>query len=355
LHIYYIHIYIYTYIHIYIYTYIHIYIYTYIHIYSASSSKDSEFTKKNRNQQQLDSGRSSASAARSSNSRYSKNKYSDEEEEEEEDENKRIGASRRAEQRRADSYGNGGGGNGARKGRGRRDDEEDEYEYDRDRDRRGKDRKDDGRDGRDGRDRESDRDGPRSRDEGDRRGRYQDDEDDYQDGRYQDRGGGGKWAGATGGRDVQQVRGQAVPMGRSMDSMRSSDTPDREGAGVVAVAMPVMSSFSSSSAPMHSNGKSLESSTTLTSPNLSDMRRFLMSPVPKNCGVLQCYIRRNKSGTHKLFPVYSLFLKEGDVFLMASKKRPKNKTSNYLISMGETHTHTHTHARATHKHATRAI
>jgi hypothetical protein len=26
---------------------------------------------------------------------------------------------------------------------------------------------------------------------------------------------------------------------------------------------------------------------------------------------------------------------EGDVFLMASKKRPKNKTSNYLISMGE--------------------
>ena len=40
------------------------------------------------------------------------------------------------------------------------------------------------------------------------------------------------------------------------------------------------------------------------------------------------------SGTHKLFPVYSLYLKEGDVFLMASKKRPKNKTSNYLISSG---------------------
>ncbi|RYY81456.1 hypothetical protein EON63_15345 [archaeon] len=41
-------------------------------------------------------------------------------------------------------------------------------------------------------------------------------------------------------------------------------------------------------------------------------------------------------GTHKLFPVYSLYLKEGDVFLMASKKRPKNKTSNYLISSGMT-------------------
>lgn len=40
------------------------------------------------------------------------------------------------------------------------------------------------------------------------------------------------------------------------------------------------------------------------------------------------------AGTHKLFPVYSLYLKEGDVFLMASKKKPKNKTSNYLISSG---------------------
>eukprot|EP01032_Pedospumella_encystans_P019660 gene19660-22358_t len=66
-----------------------------------------------------------------------------------------------------------------------------------------------------------------------------------------------------------------------------------------------------------------------------DMRAFLCSPLPRNNGVLQCYIRRNKSGTNKLFPIYSLYLKEGDVFLMASKKRPKNKTSNYLISMDQ--------------------
>lgn len=69
-------------------------------------------------------------------------------------------------------------------------------------------------------------------------------------------------------------------------------------------------------------------------PDLSNMRRFLSSPVPRACGIIQCYIRRNKSGTNKLFPIYSLYLKEGDVFLLASKKRPKNKTSNYLISMG---------------------
>jgi len=69
--------------------------------------------------------------------------------------------------------------------------------------------------------------------------------------------------------------------------------------------------------------------------NLTDMKSFLTSPIPKGCGVVQCYIRRNKNGTNKIFPLYSLYLKEGDRFLMASKKRPNNKTSNYLISMGE--------------------
>jgi len=45
------------------------------------------------------------------------------------------------------------------------------------------------------------------------------------------------------------------------------------------------------------------------SPNLTNMREFLTSPLPKNNGTLQCYIRRNKSGTNKLFPIYSLYLK----------------------------------------------
>lgn len=52
-------------------------------------------------------------------------------------------------------------------------------------------------------------------------------------------------------------------------------------------------------------------------------------------GIVQCYIRRDKSGTNKLFPVYSLYLKEEERFLLTSKKRPKNKTSNYLISKTE--------------------
>lgn len=67
--------------------------------------------------------------------------------------------------------------------------------------------------------------------------------------------------------------------------------------------------------------------------DFSDMRRFLTTPTPQRHGTIECYIRRNKSGLNKLYPVYQLFLKEGDRFLLAAKKRPKQKTSNYLISM----------------------
>ena len=105
--------------------------------------------------------------------------------------------------------------------------------------------------------------------------------------------------------------------------------------------------------------------------NLSNMRQFLTCPVPKENGIVQCYIRRNKTGkmismvisesqllslrpslelsltntplnyhsyilsyhpsyippigTNRLFPVYSIYTREGDHFLMCSKKRPNNK------------------------------
>jgi hypothetical protein len=51
---------------------------------------------------------------------------------------------------------------------------------------------------------------------------------------------------------------------------------------------------------------------------------------PCLCGVCVC---RNKAGLgKKMYPVYQLYMKDGDKFLMAAKKRPKQKTSNYLIS-----------------------
>ena len=85
---------------------------------------------------------------------------------------------------------------------------------------------------------------------------------------------------------------------------------------------------------------SLSTPTVVIPPDLSDINRFLSSPLPKQCGVVKCYIRRNKNGTNMLFPIYSLYLNEGDVFLLASRKRPNNcctfqiRSSSYIISSG---------------------
>eukprot|EP00164_Ancoracysta_twista_P003917 GFYU01005253.1.p1 GENE.GFYU01005253.1~~GFYU01005253.1.p1 ORF type:complete len:415 (+),score=105.05 GFYU01005253.1:142-1245(+) len=68
--------------------------------------------------------------------------------------------------------------------------------------------------------------------------------------------------------------------------------------------------------------------------DITDLRAFLLNPSPRG-GVVQCYIIRDKGGMNKFFPKYSLYLKSGDRFLLASRKRKKNKTSNYLISMEE--------------------
>ncbi|GBG32634.1 Tubby protein-like [Hondaea fermentalgiana] len=67
--------------------------------------------------------------------------------------------------------------------------------------------------------------------------------------------------------------------------------------------------------------------------DLTDMRAFLMNPVPRAYGTLQCYIERNKSGANKLYPEFQVFLKDGDRFLMSGKKRSKNRTTNYVVTM----------------------
>ena len=48
--------------------------------------------------------------------------------------------------------------------------------------------------------------------------------------------------------------------------------------------------------------------------NLTNMKAFLTSPAPKGHGTIQCYIRRNKSGTNKLFPIYSLYMKVNYIY-----------------------------------------
>merc|ERR1719191_843409 len=64
----------------------------------------------------------------------------------------------------------------------------------------------------------------------------------------------------------------------------------------------------------------------------SDLRAFLMRPGPQGA-MVQCYIQRRKTGLGRLFPTYEIYLKEGDQFLLAARKRKKNKSSNYLISL----------------------
>ena len=66
--------------------------------------------------------------------------------------------------------------------------------------------------------------------------------------------------------------------------------------------------------------------------NTKEIKKLLMEPIPKSAGMVKCYIKRNK-GKSRFLPEYRIYLKDGDKFLMTTKKRKKKKTSNYLISM----------------------
>eukprot|EP00928_Gymnodinium_smaydae_P044365 TRINITY_DN29599_c0_g1_i1.p1 TRINITY_DN29599_c0_g1~~TRINITY_DN29599_c0_g1_i1.p1 ORF type:complete len:501 (+),score=84.90 TRINITY_DN29599_c0_g1_i1:98-1600(+) len=63
-----------------------------------------------------------------------------------------------------------------------------------------------------------------------------------------------------------------------------------------------------------------------------EMRSFLLNPAPKNGGMIECRIIRERCGLNKLFPKYTMESDAG-VFMMAAKKQKHNKTSNYAVSM----------------------
>lgn len=66
----------------------------------------------------------------------------------------------------------------------------------------------------------------------------------------------------------------------------------------------------------------------------SEFKSFLMNPVPKSAGMIECRIIRERTGLNKLFPKYTLESDAG-VFMMTAKKQSHNKTSNYAISMNK--------------------
>lgn len=79
--------------------------------------------------------------------------------------------------------------------------------------------------------------------------------------------------------------------------------------------------------------------------DLSDMRNFLSSPVPKDA-LIRCRIHRIKVGLKgRMYPTYELYMespdpqdpnqRESTKFLLAGKKRAKKKTANYKISMDQ--------------------
>eukprot|EP00929_Paragymnodinium_shiwhaense_P043379 TRINITY_DN2230_c0_g1_i1.p1 TRINITY_DN2230_c0_g1~~TRINITY_DN2230_c0_g1_i1.p1 ORF type:complete len:527 (+),score=132.37 TRINITY_DN2230_c0_g1_i1:143-1723(+) len=65
-----------------------------------------------------------------------------------------------------------------------------------------------------------------------------------------------------------------------------------------------------------------------------EMKNFLLNPSPKNYGMIECRIIRERSGLNKLFPKYILESDSG-VFMMTAKKQKHNKTSNYSITMSK--------------------
>lgn len=67
---------------------------------------------------------------------------------------------------------------------------------------------------------------------------------------------------------------------------------------------------------------------------MRNFRDFLTRPLHPDLH-LECRLVRNRSGFKRFFPVYSLSIEHTGSFLLAGKKRPNNKTSNYLISMSE--------------------
>lgn len=66
--------------------------------------------------------------------------------------------------------------------------------------------------------------------------------------------------------------------------------------------------------------------------DLSNLPAFLMQPGPKEGLPIMCYIMRDK-GSAKMYPRYNLYLEDPKMFLLAARKRKKQTTSNYLVSL----------------------
>ncbi|CAD8058431.1 unnamed protein product [Paramecium primaurelia] len=60
-------------------------------------------------------------------------------------------------------------------------------------------------------------------------------------------------------------------------------------------------------------------------------KHFLLNPAQKG-GMIQCTIKRDRSGMCRFYPKYHMHFSNGFLYLMSAKKRACNNTSNYIIS-----------------------
>lgn len=66
----------------------------------------------------------------------------------------------------------------------------------------------------------------------------------------------------------------------------------------------------------------------------AEMKTFLHQPAPKNGSMIECRIIRDRTGSTKYYPVYTMESDSG-MFVLNAKKQRRNKTSNYYITMAE--------------------
>ncbi|KAL3666772.1 hypothetical protein V7S43_008393 [Phytophthora oleae] len=154
------------------------------------------------------------------------------------------------------------------------------------------------------------------------RGGRDDDDDDR-------RGGSGGRGGSTrnaSARGRSHSRSRSRSCSRSRSQSRSSDASSDDDRNQNAAT-----SYDPSSNARE--GRAAAANVRKPKLDITDMRAFILRPIPKAYDVVECYIERNKSGANKMFPEYCLYMKEGDRFLLTAKKRPKNRTSNYLVSL----------------------
>lgn len=108
---------------------------------------------------------------------------------------------------------------------------------------------------------------------------------------------------------------------------RSNLTQELDERGISSV-------FDPNSASRPSISSQQETLPDLASFSAIEMKTFLLSPSPRNAGMVECRIIRERVGLNRMYPRYILESDAG-VFLMSAKKQTQNKTSNYTISMSK--------------------